>query len=67
SVTRNPVDGTTTPAMETQALPLPSPDILQHVVDVHCHPTDTDVSDGSMDDLKIKICAMSSRADDQPK
>ncbi|KAH7886043.1 hypothetical protein F5I97DRAFT_1195195 [Phlebopus sp. FC_14] len=46
--------------------PLPSPDILRHVVDVHCHPTDSDVTAEGMNDLQITICAMSSRQSDQP-
>jgi len=48
---------------------LPSVDILRHVVDVHCHPTDAPegVSSDSMDKLGITICAMSSMQSDQGK
>lgn len=44
----------------------PPPSVLAHVVDVHCHPTDTDIPDGFPDDLPIKICAMSAQTRDQP-
>lgn len=44
----------------------PPPSILAHVVDVHCHPTDTDIPDGFPDDLHINICAMSAQTRDQP-
>jgi len=44
----------------------PPPSVLAHVVDVHCHPTDTDIPDGFPDDLHITICAMSTRTRDQP-
>ncbi|KIM47473.1 hypothetical protein M413DRAFT_22133 [Hebeloma cylindrosporum] len=48
---------------------LPSADVLRHVVDVHCHPTDAPggVSVDSMDKLDITICAMSSMESDQGK
>ncbi|KAF9567772.1 TatD DNase family Scn1 [Agrocybe pediades] len=47
---------------------LPSPDILRHIVDVHCHPTDSwPVRTDAMQDLGITICAMSSMASDQSK
>lgn len=44
---------------------LPPLDVLHHVVDVHCHPTDSDVTTQAMDNLAITICAMSSRPSDQ--
>lgn len=48
---------------------LPSADVLRHIVDVHCHPTDAAeiVSSDSMDKLGITICAMSSMHSDQGK
>jgi len=48
---------------------LPSSDILCHIVDVHCHPTDVpgSISADSMDKLDITICAMSSMESDQDK
>lgn len=46
-------------------LPMPLPCVLQHVVDVHCHPTDSPVTPAAMDQLPITICAMSSRPSDQ--
>lgn len=48
---------------------LPSDDVLTHIVDVHCHPTEEEgnIPDSVMDDLRIQICAMASRADDQVK
>lgn len=45
---------------------LPSNDILQHVVDVHCHPTDAPlILPESMDRLQITVCAMATRQSDQ--
>ncbi|KAJ4002267.1 hypothetical protein F5050DRAFT_1559054 [Lentinula boryana] len=45
---------------------LPSSEILRHLVDVHCHPTDApSISPASMEKLGITICAMSSKASDQ--
>lgn len=44
---------------------LPPLDVLRHVVDVHCHPTDSDVTTRAMENLAITICAMSSRPVDQ--
>jgi len=48
---------------------LPSADVLCHIVDVHCHPTDVPegISVDSMDKLDITICAMSSMESDQGK
>ncbi|KAG7099716.1 hypothetical protein E1B28_001534 [Marasmius oreades] len=37
-----------------------------HVIDVHCHPTDSHISAESMEALEITICAMSTRREDQP-
>lgn len=45
---------------------LPSSDVLRHLVDVHCHPTDTyPVSPKAMEELQITVCAMASRTEDQ--
>ncbi|KAF6766704.1 TatD DNase family Scn1 [Ephemerocybe angulata] len=45
-----------------------NPDVLRHVVDVHCHPTDAgEVSQLAMDKLEITICAMSSMKSDQQR
>lgn len=44
---------------------LPPLDVLRHVVDVHCHPTDSDITAQAMDNLAITICAMSTRPADQ--
>jgi hypothetical protein len=47
---------------------LPGNDVLQHIVDVHCHPTDEiEVPEDVMSALEIKVCAMSSRFDDQQR
>lgn len=48
---------------------LPSAEVLRHIVDVHCHPTDAPegVSDASMESLEITICAMSTMPSDQAK
>ena len=40
-------------------------DVLEHVVDVHCHPTDSAISPRAIEELPIKICAMATRPDDQ--
>jgi hypothetical protein len=48
-----------------QSFPLPVPEVLRHVVDVHCHPTDSQIQPKSMEDLQITICAMSTRPSDQ--
>ncbi|KDQ63112.1 hypothetical protein JAAARDRAFT_120667 [Jaapia argillacea MUCL 33604] len=59
----------TEPSSETvyQADTLPSPAVLRHVIDVHCHPTDSEIPPVSMDRLPIKICAMATRGSDQSK
>ena len=46
---------------------LPNKVILQHIVDVHCHPTDPPdgVSPISMQRLGITVCAMSTMQTDQ--
>ncbi|OBZ79886.1 Cut9-interacting protein scn1 [Grifola frondosa] len=40
--------------------------VLQHVVDVHCHPTDSDTPPGLLAALPIRLCAMATRQNDQP-
>ncbi|CAE6438051.1 unnamed protein product [Rhizoctonia solani] len=49
--------------------PLPSAAVLKHIVDVHCHPTDTSpISDEHIRAVRLgQICAMSSNTDDQAK
>ncbi|OAX44929.1 Metallo-dependent hydrolase [Rhizopogon vinicolor AM-OR11-026] len=44
---------------------LPPPSVLRHVVDVHCHPTDSEIPVKIMDNLPITLCAMSTRQADQ--
>ncbi|KAI0964243.1 hypothetical protein AcW1_001106 [Taiwanofungus camphoratus] len=41
------------------------PSVLRHVVDVHCHPTDSAFSPEAMAALPIRICAMATRQSDQ--
>ena len=44
------------------------PDVLRHVVDVHCHPTDAgNIPPEAMENLEITICAMASMQSDQRK
>jgi len=44
------------------------PEVLKHIVDAHCHPTDAqNVSDEAMERLDITICPMSSMKSDQDK
>ncbi|KAG9046138.1 hypothetical protein FS837_005017 [Tulasnella sp. UAMH 9824] len=47
--------------------PLPPDEILRHVIDAHCHPTDNEIPTSAMADLKTHICAMATRVDDQVK
>ncbi|KIY50430.1 TatD DNase family Scn1 [Fistulina hepatica ATCC 64428] len=46
---------------------MPSIDVLKHVVDVHCHPTDSpeSVTAESMARVHITVCAMASQQSDQ--
>ncbi|KAG5351703.1 Cut9-interacting protein scn1 [Termitomyces sp. J132] len=45
---------------------LPPRSVLEHIVDVHCHPTDAPhISAESIERLPISICAMSSMESDQ--
>lgn len=44
---------------------LPPPSVLRHIVDVHCHPTDSEIPVKSMDNLPIIIGAMSTLQADQ--
>jgi hypothetical protein len=46
---------------------LPAKDVLAHIVDVHCHPTDNEVGVEDAASLPIRLCAMATRADDQAK
>ncbi|CCM00028.1 uncharacterized protein FIBRA_02054 [Fibroporia radiculosa] len=46
--------------------PLPHPSVLAHVVDAHCHPTDSPLSPAVLSGLPHRICAMATRASDQP-
>ena len=43
----------------------PSKDVLKHVVDVHCHPTESEITTEDIENLPITICAMASRQSDQ--
>jgi len=49
----------------TMTPPLPSKDVLNHIVDVHCHPTDSEITEEHLNDLQITVCAMATRQDDQ--
>ncbi|KAJ3573541.1 hypothetical protein NP233_g2363 [Leucocoprinus birnbaumii] len=45
---------------------LPSNEVLRHLVDVHCHPTDApQISPDSMERLRITVCAMAYREANQ--
>lgn len=41
--------------------------VLEHVIDVHCHPTDSDISATLqvIEGMPIRICAMATRRSDQ--
>ena len=45
----------------------PNRDVLRHIVDVHCHPTDAPngIPSSSMQRLGITVCAMSTMQTDQ--
>ncbi|KAG8983757.1 hypothetical protein FRB90_005781, partial [Tulasnella sp. 427] len=65
-ITSFPLHSTAPPLMATITHePLPPNDVLSHVIDAHCHPTDNEIPASVMDDLKTHICAMASRQDDQ--
>ena len=44
-----------------------SRDVLEHVVDVHCHPTDSDMAMtlAVVQDIPMRLCAMATRQSDQ--
>ncbi|EJU02652.1 Metallo-dependent hydrolase [Dacryopinax primogenitus] len=46
---------------------LPPAELLAHLTDVHCHPTDSDTPKDVMEALVIRVCAMATRSDDQEK
>lgn len=50
------------PVSPTSLAPL---SVLEHVTDVHCHPTDSRISEEDANSLPIRICAMGTRASDQ--
>ena len=54
--------GTTSAVNSTQ---LPPRSVLEHITDVHCHPTDSRISSEEVKGLPIQICAMATRLDDQ--
>lgn len=41
------------------------PELLKHIVDVHCHPTDYPITREDTKKLHIRICTMASRQSDQ--
>jgi Tat protein secretion system quality control protein TatD with DNase activity len=46
----------------------PAPQVLAHLVDVHCHPTDApSITTSSIESLPSTLCAMSTQAGDQSK
>ncbi|EPT03519.1 hypothetical protein FOMPIDRAFT_1028783 [Fomitopsis schrenkii] len=45
--------------------PLPSSDVLAHVVDVHCHPTDSRLDEELLAKVSHRLCAMATRGTDQ--
>jgi Tat protein secretion system quality control protein TatD with DNase activity len=47
---------------------LPPPEVLAHVVDVHCHPTDApSITESAIEDLPCTLCAMATQEGDQSK
>ncbi|TRM66273.1 hypothetical protein BD626DRAFT_487260 [Schizophyllum amplum] len=47
--------------------PLPVGDVLTHIVDVHCHPTDSPIPDELLKEPGHKMCAMATRRGDQAR
>lgn len=39
--------------------------VLEHVVDVHCHPTYSVISSRAIEELPIRICAMATKPQNQ--
>jgi len=47
---------------------LPAPEILAHLIDVHCHPTDaSSIATSTIESLPCTLCAMSTQQGDQSK
>jgi len=47
---------------------LPPPEILAHLVDVHCHPTDApEIAASTIESIPCTLCAMSTQEGDQSK
>jgi Tat protein secretion system quality control protein TatD with DNase activity len=47
---------------------LPAPEILVHIVDVHCHPTDAlSIAASTIESLPCTLCAMATQEGDQSK
>ncbi|KAF8324066.1 TatD DNase family Scn1 [Clavulina sp. PMI_390] len=42
------------------------PPSFKYLTDVHCHPTDSEITDEEMNKLPLRVVAMSSRVSDQP-
>lgn len=61
------MERTKVPSLDLCPMVLPAQDVLEHVVDVHCHPTDNEVGVEDAANLPIRLCAMATRADDQAK
>lgn len=40
-------------------------EVLEHLTDVHCHPTDSPTPHETMSTLPIRVCAMATRDTDQ--
>ena len=57
------------PTNATLTNPLPPASVLSHLVDVHCHPTDTSpISDEHISGVQLgHVCAMSTHTEDQEK
>lgn len=53
----------------TPTNPLPPASVLSHLVDVHCHPTDTSpISDEHISGVQLgHVCAMATHTEDQAK
>lgn len=45
--------------------PLPSSDVLTHIVDAHCHPTDSPLDEEFFSQVSHRVCAMATRGTDQ--
>lgn len=61
-----PTDTSESPLQSAPPSTFPAPpEVLAHLVDVHCHPTDSPIPQDVMSTMPMRICAMATRGTDQ--